>query len=344
MKKHFVFYLYNFSVALVLALIIETTLGYWLYHPNNIPTFLKDIYVTYYQFQDRSIIQVTECGRYDKGLFYTLTPGECYFNNREFSVKNSINTLGLRDDEASLASPSIILLGDSFTMGWGVEQNATFSAILEKKLGEKVLNAGVSSYGTPREMKLLSRLKRDNLQYLIIQYHPTDYEENLKYFNEGNKLIISSEKEYNDLKAYINKRQKYFPGKHIAYLTKFFLLKIGGKLSDGSVRYQDNEEAKLFLNSLTSSGFDFSNIQILIFEVESFARNDDLFITHLRKQIEEGEYPAYIKNIKVIPLADTLNETDYFILDDHINKNGHAKIADKIYQALKTDLKLSINK
>ena len=52
------------------------------------------------------------------------------------------------------------MLGDSYAMGWGVEQGESFPEILEAATGLRVLNAGVPSYGTPRELLMLERLDR----------------------------------------------------------------------------------------------------------------------------------------------------------------------------------------
>ena len=49
---------------------------------------------------------------------------------------------------------SILVLGDSIAMGWGVNDYETFSYLLEKNLKMKVYNLGVSSYGTIREIKM----------------------------------------------------------------------------------------------------------------------------------------------------------------------------------------------
>ena len=37
-------------------------------------------------------------------------------------------------------------------MGWGVNDNETFSAILEQKINRPVYNLAVSGYGTQREL------------------------------------------------------------------------------------------------------------------------------------------------------------------------------------------------
>ena len=65
-------------------------------------------------------------GEYDPELTYRLRPGACTFSELEFVTDYRINSLGVRDDEASLDGPEIIVLGDSFAMGWGVEQQESF--------------------------------------------------------------------------------------------------------------------------------------------------------------------------------------------------------------------------
>jgi hypothetical protein len=71
-----------------------------------------------------------------------------------------VNNLGLRSPDRPAGKPPdryrILMLGDSFTMGKGVEDHHTFSVLLERSLNEKVpacngrtievLNAGVDSY------------------------------------------------------------------------------------------------------------------------------------------------------------------------------------------------------
>ncbi|NIO21192.1 MAG: hypothetical protein GTN76_10730 [Candidatus Aenigmarchaeota archaeon] len=62
--------------------------------------------------------------------------------------------MGLRDDEIRTKedySLRILMLGDSFTMGYGVRANETFTQLLENNFAENdlnidVVNAGVSSY------------------------------------------------------------------------------------------------------------------------------------------------------------------------------------------------------
>jgi lysophospholipase L1-like esterase len=66
----------------------------------------------------------------------------------EFDVAGRTNSLGLRGGtpRADGTAP-ILMLGDSFTFGWGVEEAEAFPALVEHKLGASVINAGVPGYG-----------------------------------------------------------------------------------------------------------------------------------------------------------------------------------------------------
>jgi lysophospholipase L1-like esterase len=119
-----------------------------------------------------------ECATYDETLTYTLRPGRCTFANREFITEYAINALGVRDDEQSMDQPRVVALGDSVTMGWGVEQHEAFPSVFERMTGWRTLNAGVSSYGTVRELRMLQRIDRRNLTHVLIQYSGNDVVEN----------------------------------------------------------------------------------------------------------------------------------------------------------------------
>ena len=87
--------------------------------------------------------------------------------------------LNMRDDNILENEKIIAAIGDSMTMGWGVNDDETFSYNLQKLLGKKVINLGVSSYGTIREIKKLKSNKFYNqTDTIIIQYHLNDIYEN----------------------------------------------------------------------------------------------------------------------------------------------------------------------
>ncbi|MEJ0076040.1 MAG: hypothetical protein WDO17_11435 [Alphaproteobacteria bacterium] len=70
------------------------------------------------------------------------------------------NSLGLRDIEPDTAPrPTIAFIGDSFVWGYDAEQNERFTELLRAKMPEsRIVNAGVTAYGTDQELLLLRRL------------------------------------------------------------------------------------------------------------------------------------------------------------------------------------------
>ncbi len=114
------------------------------------------------------------------------------FKAQDFDVAVQINSKGMRDDEYETAKPSgtyrIAVMGDSFTWGYGVEAQETFSQRLESSLkNTQVLNFGCSGYGQDQELLLL---KRQVLQYepdlVIVNVHTaSDFENNISFFQYG---------------------------------------------------------------------------------------------------------------------------------------------------------------
>jgi lysophospholipase L1-like esterase len=94
---------------------------------------------------------------YDETLGWSHRPGQRgRFEYEDFSVEVAINSVGLRDTEYSLkrvpGKKRMLLLGDSLTWGFGVEQNESFGEVLEQRHPDwEIINGGVSGYGTDQE-------------------------------------------------------------------------------------------------------------------------------------------------------------------------------------------------
>lgn len=95
--------------------------------------------------------------KYDSLLGWAHEPGqEGVFETPQFSTRVRINDKGLRDRPHSYECQNdkerILVLGDSFAWGYGVEESERFSQLLEKSLDVEVINAGVSGYSTDQEL------------------------------------------------------------------------------------------------------------------------------------------------------------------------------------------------
>jgi len=93
----------------------------------------------------------------DPIVHHRLWPGTTtWLRSEDFRASLHVNRYGLRGREPEMPKRRdayrIVMLGDSFTMGEGVSDDQTFSALLERSLSSRlsarieILNAGVDSY------------------------------------------------------------------------------------------------------------------------------------------------------------------------------------------------------
>jgi len=124
---------------------------------------------------------------YDSLLGWKNNPNaEGMFVTPNSTTLVKINSKGLRDKEYDYYKPEgtkrIIVLGDSFAWGYGVEVRERFTEILKDKLPSnyEVINMGVSGYGTDQE---LLALETEGVKYhpdlvIIMFYYGNDFEDN----------------------------------------------------------------------------------------------------------------------------------------------------------------------
>jgi hypothetical protein len=317
-------------------------------------TPIKKYYLKYFRhayLRDRNIVQYqTECARYDEFLFYTLRPGICNFQNDEFNVRMYNNSLGFRDDEKSLENPQVIFLGDSYTMGWGVNQEEAFPQIFEKITNLKTLNAGISSYGTVRELMATKKLISEKTQYIFIQYTKNDIYENKKFYDAGFLKISSKEKYHSAIKTH-ESYKKYTPGEHANLLLYLLWLKfrpiLGGNVyylelgnylrpsagyykvkhslvSKNNITVDPDIETKYFINALEKFKLHLMGPEIIVFSINDYNKNNPKFIKDLSR-LTKGT--SLEKKLHPLDISHVLNEGDYFSIDGHINRRGHQKLA-----------------
>jgi lysophospholipase L1-like esterase len=102
---------------------------------------------------------------HDPEIGYVFQPNQVGYI---LAGRTTINSLGLRGPEPVSPKPAghyrLLAVGDSITAGWGVHDDETFCAQLERQLREafphrslEVVNGGVSGYDTVQEERLLRR-------------------------------------------------------------------------------------------------------------------------------------------------------------------------------------------
>lgn len=97
---------------------------------------------------------------YDAELGWVPVPNSTltFTGMRTINVRH--NSLGLRDIEHDTTpKPTIAFLGDSFVWGYDAEAEERFTEVLRARMPEhRIVNAGVTAYGTDQEYLLLRRL------------------------------------------------------------------------------------------------------------------------------------------------------------------------------------------
>lgn len=324
---------------------MECLAVYWLKHPQAIPGFLEASYRYYYIRYDRNIIQYDGAlATYDSSLFYKFKPGiKGRFGNAEFDTQIEANSLGLRDNESALQHPAIVCLGDSYTMGWGVEEEETFPKQLESLTGTKVLNGGMSSYGTARELIRLKMLDTTTLTNLIIQYCINDYDENDQYIRNDYKLSISPVAAYDSLVRMQHWNATYFPGKVFLTTAQIFIKEQINKLhpffnlQEGEMNHPESKlQAQKFMEVLNGAAIDFQKTKIIVVFVDDYSLRTSTFPEELQKLAGQMPYiQKFAGGFQVVNMYRYLTEQDFYRLDTHLKPSGQKKIAAVLKDAIR---------
>lgn len=138
------------------------------------------------------------CQSLDRNFHHVMIANStCRFKTDEWDVTYKINSYGLRDEEASsdkVGQFRILLLGDSFAQGYGVEQEESFGEVLESLLNQQgsqqfeIINSGVFGYSPLIEYLYLAKkglsFKPD---VVILAFSLTDFFEDRQRFGELQK-------------------------------------------------------------------------------------------------------------------------------------------------------------
>lgn len=274
----------------------------------------------------------------EKNYVYTAIPGKCVLNNIEYSTIINSGKYGFRNLDDG--KPELILIGDSHTHGFGVNDNETFSSILSGVYGYKTLNLGIGSYATKRELETLKEFSSTE-SVVVIQYCDNDAGENQFAINNSDVDFKNAVKNnwIGIVQAYKTKKELGFRSvlneivnywKLDKYTTKEEFYKSYSQRDIAS-------EAKNFAIILSSYSNILKQKKIVLFESAGHGLNHPEFAEQF-----SGAIKKYAPTVDFIVLDSTqyLNHGDYYFFDDHLNRKGHAKVARMINSVL---LELGIN-
>jgi hypothetical protein len=316
-------------IGILASLLFVSTVTYDIVkHPqahkstNSDWSIATDIYSSY----EMNIWQsLPDCVQFDHELLY-IPSHNCAFKNKEFSTNLTFSDDGriTNDQQNSLEEDGIFFLGDSVTMGWGVNDDETFSYLIGSKSDRLTYNLGVSSYGTVREIILAKRHpKFENATCMIIQYSWNDFDENREFLELGALPIPSMEK-FNQLVEYKPQDATFLQVvvRTFEYMRRykaaFFTDMIGlSKLDYGMDKNRADDAITEFVGVLD---------KFHIFDRKTvFVIGPEEFIAELKKHNDKN---------KLVPVEIKLNENDRFTLDKHPNRNGHINIATQLIDEL----------
>jgi lysophospholipase L1-like esterase len=316
---------------------------YFLRNASEAGPRLHQLLVDYYMEYDINFPEI----EYDSELSYTLKKNAIYNHiNPEFSNMVRTNSAGLRDDNASLVQPDIICLGDSYTQGWGVTQGLTFSSLVERATGLKVLNAGITSYGTAREMLLLKRLDTSRLKYLVIQYCSNDYPENQAFLKNGSYLPVGSQQKIEQGYWSHELGRRYFPFKYSFTMLRMSIRQnisrppsaeatAGTFVQQGDLSYVA-PSAEAFLKILAGS-INFSSTKVFIMDTNAYPLFDHHLLDSLENRIHRAATlpQGFKENVRIVRFPELNNRKYFYALDNHLNNDGHKVVAGRILEAIK---------
>ena len=201
-----------------------------------------------------------------------------------FDVVYKTNSLGLRGAELKIdATYRIALLGDSFVEGFGVNNNQTFSHLLDSISGKdiEVLNFGTSGgFGTVNELALYENFARHFSPDLVILFYLNynDVQDNINSISDG---LISKSLEFTyptgtKEEVFAEIKAQTQPKPTSAIISSFYVTSLANK----GLRV-----FKLFIQSAVNMKADF---QSGLTEIYSTEANDQLQIGYdiAKKSIE----------------------------------------------------------
>jgi hypothetical protein len=334
----FIGLIFIFLFLILLNLCIGVATHYGILLPKVEPLITSQRF--YYHNGSRNIWQYQDgCVELDNIMIYKPSIGVCNFDNLEFNTSMTFSKDGRKNTYSfNSEMPAIAVLGDSHAMGWGVNDDETFSAQLQKLTNRRVFNLAVSSYATERELDSLSNLDQlQNIDTVIIQYCDNDINSNFHYPIDRNLAMDRYTKSINQYKL-IKKK---------AFINNFFKgfkpLKRGFKaLIPESLKGSIN---KILGKNLFRKPNDYNelrhreSIENVLIRYSKLLQDKRVFIFFISAHNQfknpsnwNGLFEDEGLNVNFIDLD--IRDDLFYTIDDHLNVSGHYFIAKQLNDLL----------
>ena len=257
-----------------------------------------------------------ECVEFDEDLVFIPKIASCNFKNLEYETKVTFDDFGRYSKHPKSSEKGIAVIGDSHAMGWGVNDDETFSYLLEKKIQRPVYNLAVSGYGTVRE---IIRLEKSNLldkvDTVIIQYCYNDVGENLD-FKKNNYEVAKEKFDMMVTSKPVSNYRKLRKAVRYSATIPFDIITKKNQLLDF-------EGHKTVLLDVLKNYPSLNNKKIIILYINGFNMKFFNFPKGKSKKMNN----VYFLDINV-------GEEYFFKIDGHLSSYGHSFVADEISKKL----------
>jgi len=245
------------------------------------------------------------------------------------SVEIRTNSLGLRGDESLLTccDRSVLFLGSSITLGWGVQEKFTVSEVLNSKFQNKIafLNGGIGNYNTVRYVNnYLNNLSGIKPETIIIQYFINDAEKLV--INQGNFFLKNSQLAVTLWSVY----QKTKASLEGVSLEEYYK-QVYKEDSQGFIEMQ-NALDQIMEHSIEN------DVRVIVAMTPDIHSMNPYKFNYIHDIMEKESYQ---RGFEFIDLLDSFLEiddsVDIFAMpgDPHPNKIGHMVMAEHIFAYLK---------
>lgn len=261
-----------------------------------------------------------DCVDFDPELIYKPKLGACQFDNVEFRTTLNFSAEG-RFTGNKPSGKGIAVIGDSHTMGWGVQDEETYAAELQRLSNRPVFNLGVASYGTVRELLRLERSGvLDKVDTIILQYCGDDLKE-----NRVNRINTAAEnqKRFNKITARNMSTTRLLRMVLKAYGFAFGL-PFQSLRKPGEQARVDFEPHYAALMPVLKGYPGLKDKRILIIYNNGPGQTFKNF---------PGGRDQLLPNVELIDIS--LDTGDYYRFDDHMTSSGHKKVAEGIFRAIR---------
>ena len=281
--------------------------------------------------------------KYDPELVYIPRPGKAQFASPDFNVTLTFapDTTRWQPPPANPDAPLVLVAGDSYAMGWGVQDDETYSALLAARYGWNTVNTGVSGYGAPRELLRARKLGLLNrCAAVVIDFAIKDPRENRAFLNDPRGFIAKKDPAefWNIMQLYHQQKVSFFSVLRFTCWTLWDHFKTGGWAGLWAGIHANNDP----FGKRVDFGFsgetmvdDFLKVlghfpelngkPVIVLEIDDYGSYSD-FMPQLQKTVARGS------NIHPLPIAYEMG--DFFRFDNHLSKAGHAHVARCVNQML----------